>query len=130
MFFQYRLRYIDVHRQTRTSLDVLQESSIDDWWNIDGESCYQMYTLVSDFDKRSNRLRQDQIILGQNTGPHYQKVLSVKQYRLGNMKCQYWNLQKNNTEEFITSHLMISGRMQDAICKAEVNQRCRAKRPP
>ena len=44
VFFQYRLRYIDVHRQTRTSLVVLQESSIDDWWNLDGESCY--YTLA------------------------------------------------------------------------------------
>ena len=46
MFFQYFLRYIDVHGQTRTSLDVLQESSIDDWWSIDGESCYHTLALM------------------------------------------------------------------------------------
>ena len=34
--FPSPLKYIDVSRTTRTNLDVLQESRIDDYWNIDG----------------------------------------------------------------------------------------------
>ena len=30
------LKYIDVSRTTQTNLDVMQESGIDDYWNIDG----------------------------------------------------------------------------------------------
>ena len=30
------LKYIDVSRTTHTNLDVMQESRIDDYWNIDG----------------------------------------------------------------------------------------------
>ena len=31
------LKYIDVTRTTHTSLDVLLEKNIDDYWNVDGE---------------------------------------------------------------------------------------------
>ena len=34
--FPIPLKYIDVSRTTQTNLDVLQESRIDDYWNIDG----------------------------------------------------------------------------------------------
>ena len=34
--FLIPLKYIDVSRTTRTKLDVMQESRIDDYWNIDG----------------------------------------------------------------------------------------------
>ena len=34
--FPIPLKYIDVSRTTHTNLDVLQESRIDDYWNIDG----------------------------------------------------------------------------------------------
>ena len=34
--FPNPLKYIDVSRTTHTNLDVKQESSIDDYWNIDG----------------------------------------------------------------------------------------------
>ena len=34
--FPIPLKYIDVSRTTRTNLDVMQESRIDDYWNIDG----------------------------------------------------------------------------------------------
>ena len=34
--FPIPLKYIDVSRTTHTNLDVMQESSIDDYWNIDG----------------------------------------------------------------------------------------------
>ena len=34
--FPIPLNYIDVSRSTHTNLDVMQESRIDDYWNIDG----------------------------------------------------------------------------------------------
>ena len=34
--FLIPLKYIDVSRTTHTNLDVMQESCIDDYWNIDG----------------------------------------------------------------------------------------------
>ena len=34
--FPVPLKYIDVSRTTHTNLDVMQESRIDDYWNIDG----------------------------------------------------------------------------------------------
>ena len=34
--FPIPLKYIDVSRTTQTKLDVMQESRIDDYWNIDG----------------------------------------------------------------------------------------------
>ena len=34
--FPVPLKYIDVSRTTRTNLDVMQESRIDDYWTIDG----------------------------------------------------------------------------------------------
>ena len=34
--FPIPLEYIDVSRITQTNLDVMQESRIDDYWNIDG----------------------------------------------------------------------------------------------
>ena len=35
--FSTRVNYIDAQRQTQTNLDVLQEATIDDYWNMDGE---------------------------------------------------------------------------------------------
>ena len=34
--FPIPMKYIDVSRTTHTNLDVMQESRIDDYWNIDG----------------------------------------------------------------------------------------------
>ena len=34
--FPIPLKYLDVSRTTQTNLDVMQESRIDDQWNIDG----------------------------------------------------------------------------------------------
>ena len=31
------MNYIDVQRQTKTSIDVLQEATSDDYWNMDGD---------------------------------------------------------------------------------------------
>ena len=36
--FPIPLKYIDVTRNTHTSLDVMLEKNIDDYWNVDGES--------------------------------------------------------------------------------------------
>ena len=35
--FPIPMKYIDVTRTTHTSLDVLLERQIDDYWNVDGE---------------------------------------------------------------------------------------------
>ena len=35
--FPIPLRYVDVTRTTDTSLDVIMEKSIDDFWNVDGD---------------------------------------------------------------------------------------------
>ena len=35
--FPIPLKYIDVTRATSTSLDVMLEKNIDDYWNVDGE---------------------------------------------------------------------------------------------
>ena len=34
--FSFPVNYIDVQRQTKTSIDVLHEATIDDYWNVDG----------------------------------------------------------------------------------------------
>ena len=34
----FTLKYTDVTRTTKTSLDVLMEKHIDDYWNVDGET--------------------------------------------------------------------------------------------
>ena len=36
--FPFPMKYIDVTRTTHTSLDVLLEKHIDDYWNVDGEN--------------------------------------------------------------------------------------------
>ena len=58
----FPLKYIDVSRTTRTNLDVVQESRINDYWNIDGSrdlsasfgqdslsSLYEVKNLQKDF---------------------------------------------------------------------------------
>ena len=35
--FPIPLKYIDVTRTTYTSLDVLLEKNVEDYWNVDGE---------------------------------------------------------------------------------------------
>ena len=53
--FPIPLKYIDVSRTTRTNLDVMQESRIDDFWNIDGSrdlsvswTGFTQFTLLSE----------------------------------------------------------------------------------
>ena len=53
--FPIPLKYIDVLRTTHTNLDVMQESRIDDYWNIDGSrdlsdswTGFTQFTLLSE----------------------------------------------------------------------------------
>ena len=53
--FPIPLKYIDVSRTTHTNLDVVQESRIDDYWNIDGSrdlsdswTGFTQFTLLSE----------------------------------------------------------------------------------
>ena len=59
--FPIPLKYIDVFRTTHTNLDVLQESRIDDYWNIDGSrdlsdpwTGFTQFTLLE--EKTSRRI--------------------------------------------------------------------------
>ena len=53
--FPIPLKYIDVTRTTQTTVDVMQESRINQYWNIDGsrdlsDSCtgFTQFTLLSE----------------------------------------------------------------------------------
>ena len=53
--FPIPLKYIDVSRTTHTNLDVMQESRIDDYWNIDGSrdlsdswTSFSQFTLLNE----------------------------------------------------------------------------------
>ena len=53
--FPFSLKYIDVSRTAHTNLDVMQESRIDDYWNIDGSrdlsdswTGFAQFTLLSE----------------------------------------------------------------------------------
>ena len=53
--FPIPLKYVDVSRTTQTNLDVMQESCIDDYWNIDGSrdlsdsgTGFTQFTLLSE----------------------------------------------------------------------------------
>ena len=53
--FPIPLKYIDVSRTTKTNLDVMQQSRIDDYWNIDGSrdlsdswTGFTQFTLLSE----------------------------------------------------------------------------------
>ena len=41
--FLVPLKHIDVTRTTHTSLDVLLEKFIEEFWNVDGKKNYQMH---------------------------------------------------------------------------------------
>ena len=45
--FPVPLKYIDVSRTTQTNLDVMQESRIEDYWNIDGSRKFLILGQVS-----------------------------------------------------------------------------------
>ena len=57
--FPTPLKYMDVSRTTLTNLDVLQESRIDDYWNIDGSrdlsdswTGFTQFTLLEETSRR------------------------------------------------------------------------------
>ena len=53
LYYPFPLKYIDVFRNTHTNLDVLQESRIDDNWNIDGSrDLCDSWTGFTRFEKK------------------------------------------------------------------------------
>ena len=55
--FPFPLKYIDVSRTTHTHLDVMQESRIDDNWNIDGSrDLFDSWTGFTQFTILSEKL--------------------------------------------------------------------------
>ena len=58
--FSISLKYIDVSRTTHTNLDVVQESRIDDYWNIDGSTdLSESWTGFTQFALLSENLLKD-----------------------------------------------------------------------
>ena len=89
--FPIPLKYIDVSRTTHTNLDVMKESRIDDYWNIDGSrdlsdswTDFTQFTLLSEippdgclgWDWQNGKRHPDQIIYDQNSGEEWQRTLS------------------------------------------------------
>ena len=79
--FPILLTYIDVVQHTRTNLDVLQESKLDENWNVEGETqlsrSWKGFTRCTFLDERSTSRhrwagrrsqRPDLIIIGQRFG--------------------------------------------------------------
>ena len=83
--FPIPLKYIDVSRTTRTNLDVMQEHSIDDYWNIDGSrdlsDCWTGFTQFTLLEEKppneymwsgerltKRQVTSSQIIYGQSSG--------------------------------------------------------------
>ena len=57
--FPIPLKYIDVSRTTHTNLDVMQESRIDDYWNIDGSTdLLASWTGFTQFTQLSGKLAE------------------------------------------------------------------------
>ena len=90
--FLIPLKYIDVSRTTHTNLDVMQESRIDDYWNVDGSRLsgswtgFTQFTLLNEkppdgymwsgrrLTKRQATSRPD--YLCQNSGRNWQEMPS------------------------------------------------------
>ena len=113
------LKYIDVSRTTHTNLDVMQESRIDDDWNIDGSrdlsdssgqvslsSLYEVRNLEKDMcgpggHWQNGKRHPGQIIYGQNSGEECQRTLSWGRSIKGQSKNQS-SIMKEDYEEFIS----------------------------
>ena len=104
--FPFPLKYIDVSRTTHTNLDVVQESRIDDYWNIDGSrdlsdsfgqvslsSLYEVRNLQKDIcgprgHWQNGKRHPSQIIHGQNSVEDQQEMLSWGRSINGQLKNQ------------------------------------------
>ena len=97
------LRYINEVRRTNTTLDVLQESRKDDYWNVDANRILSdSWTGFTQFTKLNGntpsgytwsgeRLKkfkehQDPIIKGQRLGQGCQRQLNEEKHRSGLLK--------------------------------------------
>ena len=92
--FPIPLRYIVVIRRTRTTLNVLQESRIDDYWNIDAHrklsepgTGFTKFTLLNEKlpqgrkDSQNFKQPPDLIICGLKMGSSMSKAAQKKEKR-------------------------------------------------
>ena len=109
--FPIPLKYIDVFRTTHTNLDVMQESRIDDYWNIDGSrdlsdswTGFTQFTLLSEkpperhmwsgrrLTKRQATSRRDHLLpelwrgMSKNTKLREKHKWSIEKPKLDNAK--------------------------------------------
>ena len=92
--FPIPLKYIDVSRTTRANLDVMQESRIDDYWNIDGSrdltdswTGFTQFTLWNE-KPPDGYMWSSQIIYGQNFGRNWEEMPSWVRSKNGQLKHQ------------------------------------------
>ena len=116
--FPIPLKYIHVFRTTHTNLDVMQESRIDDCWNIDGSrdlsgswTCFTQFTLFSEkppegymwsrerLTKRQARSRPDHLWPELWRGKA--RNAKLRKGRSGHMKTSI-SIMHENCEEFIS----------------------------
>ena len=69
--FPIPLNYFDVQRQTKTSIDVLHEATIDDYWKIDGDrSLSESWIRVTRFALLNKNPEENMWVQGRLTKKH------------------------------------------------------------
>ena len=103
--FPFPMKYIDVARDTHTSLDVVLEKNIDDYWNVDGEkklsdawTGFTRFILLNERhltdihgpggDLRGNKQPQDPTMYGQICGSTGLMHRNAKQSKSGQSRKQ------------------------------------------
>ena len=119
--FPIPLKYIDVSRTAHTNLDVMQESRIDDYWNIVGsrdlsdswtgftQLLYEMRNLQTEIRGpgrhwQNGKRHPGHIIYGQNSGRNLEEMLSWGTSRNGQLKNQS-SIMLEDYEEFVSGSL-------------------------
>ena len=90
--FPIPLNYIDVLRQTKTSIDVLHETTIDDHWNVDGDTSLSEpwigVRVQRGLTKTQVTTRPGNIYLTGRTVKHVEKLLAHSHKEMGRRRIQ------------------------------------------
>ena len=148
--FPIPLNYIDVQRQTKTSIDVLHEATIHDYWNIDRQVSVWTLVGVTRFEllnkKSSRRTHVGSKQTDTETGhcktwtslagrvvKHVEKTLSAKPQTHGQKKNPNWTQRESNKACTLVRTMSLV--MKKSWTRPEDNarwgepQRCLAKSP-
>ena len=135
--FPSPLKYIDVSRTTHKNLDVMQESRINDYWNVDGSrdlsvswTGFTVYSIkwetsrricvVRGWDWQNCKRHPGQIICGQNSVEDWQEMQSWGRSINGQLKNQSSIMQEDD-EEFISLTLRTRNSKKKTVRMQEEN---------